>query len=73
MRASLRRRPFSLHKLNATVGAKSGTMDGMTEPLLRRDYSALWRLPPPLPPTRWPRVLLALVLVVSVASLAVGW
>jgi hypothetical protein len=45
----------------------------MTEPWLRRDYSDLWRLPEPLPPTRWPRVLLALVLAVSVAVLAVGW
>jgi hypothetical protein len=69
----LRRRPFSLHKLNATVGLKSGTMDGMTEPWLRRDYSGLWCLPPSLPPTRWPRVLLALVLAVSVAALAAGW
>jgi hypothetical protein len=45
----------------------------MADPWLRRDYTHLWQLPPPLRPTRWPRALLALVMAVSVAALAVGW
>jgi hypothetical protein len=44
----------------------------MDEPSLRRDYSALWRLPPPLPPMHWPRALLALVAGVILYALLFG-
>jgi hypothetical protein len=42
----------------------------MSEPWLIRDHTHWWRLPPPLPPARWPRVLLWLL--VGEIALAIG-
>jgi hypothetical protein len=44
----------------------------MAEPWLTRDYTAWWRLPPPLPPARWPRVLFWLIAVEIAVSLGAG-
>jgi hypothetical protein len=44
------------------------------EAWLIRDHSHWWCLPPPLPPARWPRMLLAVVvaeLVVAVVWVAI--
>jgi hypothetical protein len=48
------------------------TYRGMAEPWLRRDYTHLWRLPPPLPPARWPGTLLVLVVGAILCALVAG-
>jgi hypothetical protein len=45
----------------------------MDEPWLTRDYRSWWRPPDPMPPARWPRVVLVLeVVVVIVAAFVTG-
>jgi hypothetical protein len=44
----------------------------MSERWLIRDYRSFWRLPEPLPPARWPRVLLALIVGEIVLTVAIA-
>ena len=52
--------------------APSNRAKGPSEPWLRRDYTHLWRLPPPLPPRRLPVVPLIVVTAVLLFAICVG-
>jgi len=50
--------------------SRAGRSCRISEPWLRRDYTGWWRLPEPLPPAQWPRVLIWLI--VGEIALAIG-
>jgi hypothetical protein len=69
-----RGRLFFPDQLVTGRAAAPGRWYGMADepPWLIRDYTAFWRLPSPLPPARWPLVLMGLLLGVLVVAIGLG-